>query len=168
MVATLWRYYHQGSTRRGGSSDLPPRSIRLLMLRERSVLKRMRMHIPAMPTLQHHPPSTCAPCVRGSGAQCKSTSLVYSSALAGTGCQTKARSPVASSGMGPSEGPSNAVNKFPQVLASRRDAPRVQYSTKGNLEAALAAVSTEEARAGADAAYRRDMYSTIGLAARSA
>ena len=60
-------------------------------------------------------PSPGTTCARGSGAQCKAPSLVSSSALAGTGCQVKARSPVASSGMGPSEGPADAMNKFPPV-----------------------------------------------------
>ena len=107
--------------------------------------------------------------VPSTGAQSKSSFAVTSS-LASTGCQSKSGSLIASSSCaGPGKGRQDAVAKPPQpVLAARRDAPRVQYSTKGNLEDALAAVATEEARAEADAAYRRDMYSTTGPSVRNA
>ena len=109
------------------------------------------------------------PSVPSTGAQSKSSSTL-ALGLSGTGCQSKSGSSIASPPCaGPGKGRQDAVAKTPQpVLAARRDAPRVQHSTKGNLEAALAAVATEEARAEADAAYRRDMYSTTGPSVRNA
>ena len=53
------------------------------------------------------------------------------------------------------------------MLEARRTQSALQHERE-DLEAALAAVATEEAPAEADAAYRRDMYSTTGPAVHSA
>ena len=61
----------------------------------------------------------------------------------------------------------NRASSPEPVLAHRRDAPQVSFTTRGNAAAAIASVQNDDDREAALEEYRRDKYSTTAPGSRS-